>query len=63
VDVHHAPWTLESAEIAIRENTMTDAWGIALDEKPPLVHFAKRLDVVVWNPERIDTASRPLPTP
>jgi uncharacterized protein YqjF (DUF2071 family) len=52
-DVHHEPWPLQAAEIEIRANTMTDSWNIALSDAPALVHFARRVDVVVWAPQRL----------
>lgn len=47
--IHHAPWPLQPARAEIAENTMTDGLGIRL-EGAPLLHFAKRLDVVAWLP-------------
>jgi uncharacterized protein YqjF (DUF2071 family) len=55
-DVHHEPWPLQRAEIEIRANTMTDPWNIALSDAPSLVHFARRVDVVVWAPQRHEIA-------
>ena len=51
VEVHHAPWPLQHAELELRSSTMTQPWEIELVQPPTLVHFAKRLDVVVWQPE------------
>jgi uncharacterized protein len=50
LDIHHRPWTLQSATVTFQSNTMTDAVGIALPALPPLLHFAKRQDVVAWLP-------------
>ena len=52
-DVHHAPWPLQSAEAIIERNTMFEFHGISVEARPPLLHFAKRVDVVVWNGERV----------
>jgi uncharacterized protein YqjF (DUF2071 family) len=52
-DVHHAPWPLQSAEATISRNTFFELHGVALRGPPPLLHFARRLDVVVWNGERV----------
>jgi len=57
-DVHHQPWPLQLAEATIERNTMFDAHGLSLSEPPPLLHFAKRIDVVVWNAERAGAISR-----
>jgi uncharacterized protein YqjF (DUF2071 family) len=51
-DVHHAPWPLQSAEATIEHNTMFDLHGIAVQGPPPLLHFAKQVDVIVWDGER-----------
>jgi uncharacterized protein YqjF (DUF2071 family) len=50
-EVHHAPWPLQSAEASIEQNTLFDFHGLHV-EGPPVLHFAKRLDVVVWSGER-----------
>jgi uncharacterized protein YqjF (DUF2071 family) len=47
-DVQHAPWPLQRAEAEIRTNTMAAASGIELPDEAPLLHFAERVDVVVW---------------
>jgi uncharacterized protein YqjF (DUF2071 family) len=49
-EIHHAPWPLQPAEADIEVNTMGEAAGIALPNSPPLLHFARRLDVVAWPP-------------
>ncbi len=52
-EIHHLPWPLQAAEADIYLNTMTLAHGIKLPEQAPLIHFAKKLEVVVWAPEKI----------
>lgn len=47
-EIHHQPWPLQRAEADIRVNTMAAASKIPLPDIPPLLHFARRLDVVVW---------------
>ncbi len=47
-EIHHAPWPLQSAEAEIEKNTMAATLGIALPDTPPLLHFARRLEVVAW---------------
>jgi uncharacterized protein YqjF (DUF2071 family) len=47
-DIHHAPWPLQHAEAEIETNTMTDWLGIDLPDTAPLLHFARRLEVVAW---------------
>ena len=52
-EIHHGPWPLQIAEAEFAENTMAGAVGIALPAGQPLLHFAKRQDVVVWPPKKI----------
>jgi len=47
-DIHHAPWPLQLARAEIAENTVGGAQGIPLDGPPALLHFSRRLDVIVW---------------
>jgi uncharacterized protein YqjF (DUF2071 family) len=51
--IHHAPWPLQPAEADVQIDTMAAAAGIELPAMPPLLHFAKRLDVVAWWPRRV----------
>jgi uncharacterized protein YqjF (DUF2071 family) len=51
-EVHHLPWPLQSADAVIERNSMLDGHGISLQGRP-LLHFARRLDVVVWDGERL----------
>jgi hypothetical protein len=53
LEIHHPPWPLQPASAEIRTNTMADATGIALPDAAPLLHFAKRQDMVAWMPEEI----------
>jgi len=54
VEIHHPPWPLQEAEASIESNTMTDALGIRLPGRTPVLHFAKRQDMVAWLPTRGD---------
>ena len=54
LDIHHPPWPLQGAEAEISVNTMAAAAGIRLPSMAPLVHFARRQDMVAWNPRQID---------
>ncbi len=47
-DIHHGRWPLQHAEAEIETNTMTEQLGFSLPRTKPLLHFAKRLDVVAW---------------
>ena len=53
VEIDHAPWALQPAEATFDKNTMASAQGIALPDDPPLLHFARRQDVVAWLPQRV----------
>jgi uncharacterized protein YqjF (DUF2071 family) len=47
-EVHHEPWPLQDAEAHIERNTMAAAAGFDLPNTSPLLHFARRLDVLIW---------------
>jgi uncharacterized protein len=47
-DIHHVQWPLQPAEAQTSQNTMVDWLGITLPDMKPLLHFARRLDVVAW---------------
>jgi uncharacterized protein len=49
LDIHHPPWPLQPAEAEIQANTMAGAAGIRLPSRAPLLHFARRQDMVAWN--------------
>jgi hypothetical protein len=48
LDIHHGPWPLQEAEIVLDVNTMVEPTGVRLPDMAPLVHFAKRQDIVAW---------------
>jgi hypothetical protein len=48
LEIHHPPWPLQAAQAGIAVNTMADAAGIRLPSTAPLLHFAKRQDMVAW---------------
>jgi len=51
-EIHHPPWSLQPAEAAIELNTMAPG-DLALPADPPLLHFARVQDVVVWPLKRV----------
>jgi uncharacterized protein len=53
-EVHHVPWPLQAAEAAIERNELTSSHGFELVGPLALLHFAQRLDVVVWAPTLLD---------
>jgi len=61
-EIQHARWSLQPAQADFRENSLTnflECGGAALPlrraQRPnlPLLHFARRQDVVVWRPQPI----------
>lgn len=48
VDIHHPPWPLQDATAFFEVNTMADAAEIQLPDSTPVLHFAKRQDMVAW---------------
>jgi uncharacterized protein YqjF (DUF2071 family) len=52
LDIHHPPWPLQPARARFEANTMAEASGITLPDLPPLLHFARRQDMVAWGPAR-----------
>jgi uncharacterized protein YqjF (DUF2071 family) len=53
-EIHHAPWPLQPAEAEFESNRMAEPLGLTLSGAP-LLHFARRLDVVAWPPQRVAT--------
>ena len=47
-EIHHVPWPLQDASAHISVNSLASAAGIVLPDANPVLHFAKRLDVLVW---------------
>lgn len=52
-DVHHLPWPLQRAEAELQVNTLFQDHGVRVPDCAPLLHFAERLDVIAWWPERL----------
>lgn len=50
LDIHHPPWQLQPARVAIAANTMARAAGIELNGPPVLLHFSRRQDMLAWAP-------------
>jgi len=53
LQIHHPPWPLQPAAARFERNTMAEASGLRLPAAAPLLHFAKRQDMVAWAPERL----------
>lgn len=54
-EIHHSPWTLRTARADFAIDTMSEQIGLVRHGPPDLLHFAKRLGVVAWAPERAPT--------
>lgn len=52
-EVHHRPWPLQEATAEVERNDLCRVPGLRCDGPPALLHFSRRLDVVVWPPEEI----------
>lgn|ERR1700686_3368455 len=52
-EIHHPPWLLQPAEAEVIKNSMAEAAGLTLPVEMPLLHFAKRQDMVAWAPHRV----------
>jgi uncharacterized protein YqjF (DUF2071 family) len=57
-DIHHLPWPLQRADVALRRNTMTNPLGIGLTDTAPVAHYARRLDVIAWRPTLVKSSTR-----
>jgi uncharacterized protein YqjF (DUF2071 family) len=53
LEIHHPPWPLQAGEARFEVNSMADAAGIRLPSMAPLLHFAKRQDMVAWLPASV----------
>jgi uncharacterized protein YqjF (DUF2071 family) len=47
-EIHHQPWPLQDAEVEFEVNTVANAAGISLPTAAPMLHFARRLEVLIW---------------
>jgi uncharacterized protein len=53
-EIHHVPWPLQDAFADIEVNSVARSAGIDLPEATPLLHFARRLDVLIWPLVRLE---------
>ena len=52
-EIHHPQWPLQDADADFSANTVATAAQISLPDTRPLLHFAKRLDVLIWPLRRV----------
>jgi hypothetical protein len=53
-DIVHPPWPLQPATAEWQHNSMAAAAGLALPDRAPLLHFARRLEVRIGRPRRVE---------
>ena len=53
-EIHHQPWPLQDAEAEFEINTVAAAAGIKLPATAPLLHFARKLEVLIWSLRRVE---------
>jgi uncharacterized protein YqjF (DUF2071 family) len=53
LEIHHPPWSVQTAHAAITVNTMAAVSHLVVDGAPALLHFARRQDVMAWAPTRL----------
>jgi len=62
-EIHHTQWPLQDAWATIEVNTVAQSAGIELPESTPLLHFARRVDVLIWSLTRVEPEMQvPVPT-
>jgi uncharacterized protein len=52
-EIHHLPWKLQMGEAEFTTNVMYEAADVSLPMEKPILHFARRQDVLVWAPRRL----------
>lgn len=52
-DVQHAPWQVQPAQAEISVNSMASCHGLHLPDEPPLLHYSRRIDVLIWRGRKV----------
>jgi uncharacterized protein YqjF (DUF2071 family) len=55
-EIHHQPWQLQDADASFEINTVSAVDGIPPLAGTPLLHFSKRLEVLIWPLRRVSEA-------
>jgi uncharacterized protein YqjF (DUF2071 family) len=55
-EIHHQAWPLQDAEGEILTNSMALASGISVPQVRPILHFAKKLEVLIWPLRRVSVS-------
>lgn len=58
-EIHHRPWPLQPARADIDGAPLAAAEGVTLPDDPPLLHFSRRQDALIWPPTRRAGAGSP----
>ena len=53
-EIHHQQWPLQPARAEFLQDDLPADFGFALPGTPPVLHFAKALDVFIWGLQRED---------
>ncbi len=53
LEVHHAPWPLQKAEVVIQKSTILSVAGMTPLDENPVCHFSSGVDVVAFNTHKI----------
>jgi hypothetical protein len=56
-EIQHAPWPLQAGAARISESTVAGGLLHVATAEPPLVHFARRLDVLAWTPRSVPASA------
>ena len=52
-EIEHTAWPLQPAKATIQQNSMTNWLNIHLPDTAPLLHFVRKIEVVVWPLQRL----------
>ena len=63
VEVHHAPWCLQSADVRIEENSVLEAAGIKPLRDSPICHYSKGVHVISFGKEKVLSESESMCMP
>lgn len=55
-EIHHAPWSLESAEAEFEQNELPGSFGFTLPDRPPVLHYAREVHMQAWTVRRVDAS-------
>jgi uncharacterized protein YqjF (DUF2071 family) len=54
LEIHHPPWPLQVADARFERKTVAEASGITLPGEKPVLHFARRQDMVAWGRTKLN---------